>query len=165
MSGTVRAWVALGANLGDTRAALASALDALAALPRTALVARSSWYRSAPVDAPGDDYLNAVASLDTALDPHELLAALQAIEQAQGRRRAPGDVRNAPRPLDLDLLLHGDTVIASPTLTLPHPRMTARAFVLEPLAELAPDLVVPGHGPIAALRPQVAGQRIERLAP
>lgn len=164
VSGPVRAWVALGANLGDANAALDSAFSALAALPHTRLVARSSRWRSAPIDAPGDDYLNAVAALDTGLDPHALLAALQAIEHAHGRQREPGAVRHAPRTLDLDLLLHGDHVLASPSLTLPHPRMAERAFVLRPLAELAPGLVLPGQGAVATLLERVAGQRIEKLA-
>src|SRR5580765_132448 len=107
---TARAYIGLGANLGDARAALSSAVDALAALPHTRLVALSSLYRTAPIDSSGPDYLNAVAALDTALDPDALLAALQAIEQGHGRERP---YRNAPRTLDLDLLLHGDVVRAT----------------------------------------------------
>ncbi|MFT3665986.1 2-amino-4-hydroxy-6-hydroxymethyldihydropteridine diphosphokinase [Piscinibacter sp.] len=156
------AYVGLGANLGDARAALASAFDALAALPATELLRRSSLWRSAPVDAGGPDYLNAVAELRTALEPLALLHALHAIEQAHGRRRP---YRNAPRTLDLDLLLHGGSVLATPELTLPHPRAHERAFVLAPLAELAAQLVIPGHGAVASLLPALAGQRIERLLP
>jgi 2-amino-4-hydroxy-6-hydroxymethyldihydropteridine diphosphokinase len=161
MSAPVRAWVALGANLGDARHALAAALAALAGLPDTRVAAVSSLYRTAPLDAQGPDFLNAVAALDTALPAEALLDALHAIERAAGRERP---YRNAPRLLDLDLLMHGDAVVDSPRLTLPHPRMHLRAFVLAPLAELAPELVVPGHGRADTLLSRVADQRIERLA-
>lgn len=133
-----RAYVGLGANLGaDLLATLTQAAQALAGLPDTRLVALSSAWRSAPVDAGGPDFLNAVAALDTALSPLELLDALQAIELAHGRERP---YRNAPRTLDLDLLLHGDVHLATPRLTLPHPRLGERAFVLQPLLEIAPEL-------------------------
>ncbi|MCM5570557.1 2-amino-4-hydroxy-6-hydroxymethyldihydropteridine diphosphokinase [Burkholderiaceae bacterium FT117] len=160
MESPARAWVALGANLGDACRALSVALAALAALPGTRVAAVSSLYRSAPVDAAGPDFLNAVAALDTAMPAGELLAALHRIEDAAGRERP---YRNAPRLLDLDLLMHGDSVSNSPELSLPHPRMHLRAFVLAPLAELAPGLVVPGRGRIDALLARVADQRIERL--
>jgi 2-amino-4-hydroxy-6-hydroxymethyldihydropteridine diphosphokinase len=156
------AFVGLGANLGDGRATLALAFDALAALPASTLLRRSPLYRSAPVDAGGPDYVNAVAELDTALGAHDLLARLQAIELAHGRERP---YRNAPRTLDLDLLLYGETTIESAALTVPHPRLHERAFVLRPLADLAPALVVPGRGALAALLASVAGQRIDRLEP
>ncbi len=134
-----RAYVGLGTNLGaDLLATLAQAARSLAALPGTQLAALSSAWRSAPVDAGGPDFLNAVAALDTALSPVELLDALQAIEQAHGRERP---YRNAPRTLDLDLLLYGDLSLDTPRLTLPHPRLGERAFVLRPLLEIAPDLV------------------------
>jgi 2-amino-4-hydroxy-6-hydroxymethyldihydropteridine diphosphokinase len=133
-----RAYVGLGANLGDDLAAtLADAARRLAALPGSRLAALSSAWRSAPVDAGGPDFLNAVAALDTMLAPLDLLDALQAIEQAHGRERP---YRNAPRTLDLDLLLHGDLVLVTPRLTLPHPRLAQRAFVLRPLLEIAPQL-------------------------
>ncbi|WP_430418011.1 2-amino-4-hydroxy-6-hydroxymethyldihydropteridine diphosphokinase [Methylibium petroleiphilum] len=154
-----RAYVGLGANLGDARLTLQVALDALAALPDTRLVAVSSLYRSAPIDSSGPDYLNAVAALDTALEPHALLSALQAIEQVHGRERP---YRNAPRTLDLDLLLHGDARLDTPTLTLPHPRLHQRAFVLLPLAEIAPALALPGRGAVADWLPGVADQTVER---
>lgn len=154
-----RAYVGLGANLGDARLTLQAALDALAVLPDTRLVAVSSLYRSAPIDSSGPDYLNAVAALDTALEPHALLSALQAIEQVHGRERP---YRNAPRTLDLDLLLHGDTCLDTPTLTLPHPRLHQRAFVLLPLAEIAPALALPGRGAVADWLPGVADQTVER---
>jgi len=151
---TTRAYVAVGANLGDARAAVAQAVLDLDDLPQTRVVARSSLYRSAPFEASGPDFINAVAALDTELDAPALLDALQQLEQRAGRERP---YRNAPRTLDLDLILHGDTMLDTPTLTLPHPRMDERAFVLQPLAEIAPERVTP-----AALA-TVAGQRIERL--
>jgi 2-amino-4-hydroxy-6-hydroxymethyldihydropteridine diphosphokinase len=160
MQCVTRAWVGLGANLGDPRAALVEALAALARLPDSNIVALSSLYRTAPIDADGPDFVNAVAGLDTALPPEALLAALLRIEDAAGRARP---YRNAPRLLDLDLLLHGDAIRASPSLTLPHPRLHARAFVLAPLAELAPALRLPGSDTVAALLARVADQRIERL--
>jgi len=159
-AGEVRAWVGLGANLGDARATLEAAIEALAALPGTRLCARSALYRSAPLDAAGPEFVNAVAELVTALDPHELLARLHAIERHHGRVRP---FRNAPRTLDLDLLLYGDAIIAAPDLEVPHPRLARRAFVLVPLAEMAPALVVPGLGPIAALLPSVQGQPVSRI--
>lgn len=155
-----RAWVGLGANLGDAHATLNAAFDALAALPGTVLAARSPLYASAPVDAVGPDYLNAVAALDTALAPLALLQALQAIERVHGRQRP---YHHAPRTLDLDLLMHGQTVLDTPVLTLPHPRLHQRAFVLLPLLDLAPDLRHPVHGPLLDGLPAVAGQRIRRL--
>jgi len=154
------AYIGLGANLGDARGALQAAFDALAALPDTELLRRSAIYRSAPIDSSGPDYLNAVAELRTALEPLALLHRLQAIELSQGRERP---YRNAPRTLDLDLLLHGQTLIDSPELTLPHPRAHQRAFVLQPLAELAPDLLIPGRGRASELLAAVADQSIERL--
>ncbi len=155
------AYVGLGANLGDARAALDSAFEALAALPGTELLRRSSLWRSAPIASSGPDYLNAVAELRSTLAPLELLHRLQAIEHAHGRERP---YRNAPRTLDLDLLTMDSVSLVTPELTLPHPRAHERAFVLAPLAELAPQLEIPGHGRVAALLPAVAGQRIERLA-
>jgi 2-amino-4-hydroxy-6-hydroxymethyldihydropteridine diphosphokinase len=155
------AFVALGANLGDARGALDAAFVALAALPGTQLRAASSLYRSAPIDSAGPDYLNAVVLIDTCLAPHVLLRELQRIEQVHGRDRP---YRNAPRTLDLDLLLYGARRIATKALSVPHPRLHERAFVLQPLAELAPQLVVPGLGPVGELLPRVADQRIDRLA-
>ncbi len=162
MKPAVRAHVGLGANLGDARATLALALVALAALPDTHMVRASSFYRSAPVDADGPDFINAVAALDTELGPQALLQALQRIESDHGRLRP---YRNAPRTLDLDLLLHGTARLARPELTLPHPRGHLRAFVLHPLAEIAPDLVWPGRGRVAELAAGLHGQAIERIAP
>lgn len=138
MAAPVTAYIALGANLGDARTALRQALQAMAALPGVALVRSSSLYRTAPVDSSGPDYLNAVAEIGTTLAPLDLLAALQAIEQVAGRERP---YRNAPRTLDLDILLYDELTLDSPTLTIPHPRMAQRAFVLVPLAEIAPQRV------------------------
>jgi len=156
------AYIGLGANLGDARAALAAALLALAALPGTRVLRQSSLYRSAPIESSGPDYLNAVAALDTGLGPHELLHALQAIERDHGRERP---YRNAPRTLDLDLLLHDSLTLETPELTLPHPRLHQRAFVLLPLAELAPQLLIPGRGRVAELLAQVRDQPIEKVEP
>lgn len=154
------AYVGLGANLGDREATLAAALEALARLPRTQLGERSSFYRSASMGAPGPDYLNAVAHLRTALSPRELLDHLLAIEHAHGRTRS---APNAPRTLDLDLLVHGTRQVDEPGLVVPHPRLHERAFVVLPLAEVAPMLVIPVLGPIAGLKASVADQRVDRL--
>jgi 2-amino-4-hydroxy-6-hydroxymethyldihydropteridine diphosphokinase len=147
----VTAYIALGANLGDRHAALQQALQALRAMAGSGALRSSRFYRSAPVGAGGPDYLNAVAQLTTALTAPDLLRALQALENAAGRQRP---YRNAPRTLDLDLLLYGDARIDSAELTVPHPRMWERAFVLVPLTELAPQCV-----PEAALA-AVAAQAI-----
>ena len=154
------AYVGIGANLGDAGANVADALVRLGAAGSVTLLRASSSYRSAPVDSSGDDYINAVACIDTDLHPQDLLAALHAIEQAHGRERP---YRNAPRTLDLDLLLYGDERIDTPTLTVPHPRMHERAFVLAPLLEIAPDVAIPGLGPARDHLAGVAGQDITRL--
>ena len=147
----VRAYIALGGNLGEVAATFAAALAAIDALPGTRVIARSSLYRNPPLgDAAQPDYLNAVAAVDTQLSPLDLLAALLAIERGLGRTRDP-DSRWTPRTLDLDLALYGDQVVAAPGLHVPHPGLHERAFVLVPLAELAPDAVVPGRGPVRAL--------------
>jgi 2-amino-4-hydroxy-6-hydroxymethyldihydropteridine diphosphokinase len=134
----VLAYVGLGANLGDAGAALHTALSRLAQAPGVLACRASSLYRSAPVDATGPDYLNAVAELRTTLDAMAVLDLLQSLENQAGRERP---YRNAPRTLDLDLLLYGDASIDASTLNVPHPRMWGRAFVLLPLAELAPQRV------------------------
>lgn len=131
------AFVALGANLGDPAAALRAALAALAADPEIRLLKTSSFYRTSPVDSSGPDYVNAAALVATTRSPEDLLGRLQAIENENGRVR-PAGVHNAPRTLDLDLLTYGREVRSSAQLTLPHPRMTERLFVLVPLAEIAP---------------------------
>jgi 2-amino-4-hydroxy-6-hydroxymethyldihydropteridine diphosphokinase len=154
------AYIGIGANLGDARANVEDALARLAALPVSTLLRRSSSYRSAPIDSSGDDYINAVACIDTALAPLDLLAALQAIELAHGRERP---YRNAPRTLDLDVLLYGDLQIDLPSLRVPHPRMRERAFVLAPLLEIATDAEIPGHGPARQFLAGVAGQTISKI--
>jgi 2-amino-4-hydroxy-6-hydroxymethyldihydropteridine diphosphokinase len=158
---SVTAYIGIGANLGDARANVLDAVQRLQRMPGCQFDAVSSLYRTAPIDSSGDDYINAVARLSTTLAPQALLAALQEIEQAHGRERP---YYNAPRTLDLDLLLYGDEQLATATLTVPHPRMTQRAFVLVPLLELAPRLDIAGLGPAAAFAAAVAGQGIERLS-
>ena len=155
------AYIALGANIGDPTATVLAALAALANLTDSRVVHTSSLYRTAPVGLTNQpDFINAVVALDTRLGPRELLEELFALEARFGRERS---VKNAPRTLDLDLLLHGDAIINHPALTLPHPRMHERAFVLAPLAEIAPSLVIPGRGPVAALLAACADQRIHPL--
>jgi 2-amino-4-hydroxy-6-hydroxymethyldihydropteridine diphosphokinase len=145
-----RAFVALGGNLGDTHATLRQALDALAVLPQTRLLAHSRFYRTPPWGMREQPpFLNGAAMLDTALAPHELLDALLGIERAAGRVRE-GE-RWGPRTLDLDLLHIDGVQLHDDRLTLPHPRIAGRAFVLLPLAELAPDLDLPGQGQVDEL--------------
>jgi 2-amino-4-hydroxy-6-hydroxymethyldihydropteridine diphosphokinase len=152
----------LGANLGNPIQTVKSALDQLDAIADTRRLAASSLYRTAPVGIKHQpDFINAVALLETQLAPQALLDALFAIERQFGRQRS---VRNAPRTLDLDLLLHGDAVIDTPQLTLPHPRMHERAFVLAPLVEIAPQATIPGRGTVAALLAALADQAVERIA-
>lgn len=150
----VVAYIGLGANLGDAGQALDDALQALRHTPGIERMVSSDFYRTAPIEATGPDYINAVAQVHTQLNAMDLLAALQAIEQAAGRERP---YRSAPRTLDLDVLLYGSGLVNSPTLTVPHPRMGQRAFVLVPLADVAPDLV-----PAGALS-AVASQAITRI--
>lgn len=145
----LRAWIGLGSNLEDPLAQVSTALQELKLLPDTTLAARSSLYRSDPVGPPGQpDYINAVAALDTRLEPEALLDALQAIEQMHQRVRK---IHWGPRTLDLDLLLYGDQVISTPRLTVPHAYMTERNFVLWPLAELEPELILPDGRPLNTL--------------
>jgi 2-amino-4-hydroxy-6-hydroxymethyldihydropteridine diphosphokinase len=158
----ILAYVALGANLGNPEETVNSAIAALGGIPHSRRVAASSLYRTAPVGLKHQpDFINAVAALETTLAPQALLGELFAIEQQFGRQRS---IRNAPRTLDLDLLLHGEAVLATPTLTLPHPRMHERAFVLAPLLEIAPEAGIPGHGAVRTLLEICVDQRIERIA-
>ena len=150
----VTAYVALGANLGEARAAVLQALQALASVSGTQVTGRSALYRTAPHEAQGPDFINAVARIDTRLTAPDLLDALQAIENQAGRLRP---YVNAPRSLDLDLLFYGDAQMHSPRLTLPHSRWSERAFVLYPLADVWPQRVSPQD------LTRVAGQAIERL--
>ena len=155
------AYVGMGANLGEPRAQLLAAWDALGRVADTRAIARSSLYRSAPIgyaDQPA--FLNCVAKLETALPAHALLAHLQEIERDLGRVRS---FRNAPRTIDLDLLLYGSETMDAPGLTLPHPRMHERAFVLVPLLELDTGATIPGRGKPAELLRECAGQPIERV--
>lgn len=155
------AYIALGANLGDPAATVNAAFAALSGLPQTRLVATSALYRTAPIGiADQPEFVNAAASVETTLTPEALLDALLAIEQQFGRVRAE---KNGPRTLDLDILLYDEQIIATPRLTLPHPRLHLRAFVLYPLADLAPKLCIPGRGQLAAWLPAVANQGIQRL--
>ena len=157
------AFIALGSNLGDPEGKVRQGIAALAELPQSRLAAASSLYRSAAVGyADQPDFINAVAQISTALAPQALLAALLALEQHYGRERS---FRNAPRTLDLDLLLYDAQCIAEPGLTVPHPRMHQRAFVLAPLVEIAPACVIPGMGPAAAWLARCADQSVDRLAP
>jgi len=154
------AYIGLGSNQGDVVDALNSAIESLRSIEQTDFLAVSPFYRSAPIDAPGPDYLNAVAKVDTALEPYALLLHLLDIELMLGRKRR-GLKKNAPRNVDLDLLLVGDLIIQSTPLTLPHPRLHLRAFVLRPLLDLAPEIRIPGQGPAAAFLQAVDDQRIE----
>ena len=155
------AYVALGANLGDPASTVRAAFAALANLPESRIVHCSSLYRTAPVGMTEQpEFVNAVAELETSLAPEALLDALLEVEQRFGRIRAE---RNGPRTLDLDLLLYNDQFVDLPRLTLPHPRLHLRAFVLQPLAEIAPNLQIPGRGSVAAWLPAVANQGIVKL--
>lgn len=154
----VTAYVGLGANLGDAQGTLREALAGLDALAEVHVVKTAPFYRTAPIDATGPDFVNTVACLRTTLAPWPLLDALQAIENRHGRERP---YRNAPRTLDLDLLLYADETIADERLVVPHPRMHERAFVLAPLADIAPDLVL-AQGRIGELLNRLR-QPIERL--
>ena len=156
-----RAYIGIGANMGNARVQVEQAFDALDALPETRVLARSALFHTAPIDAEGDDYVNAVAGIETALAPETLLQALLAIELQQGRLRT---YHNAPRPLDLDILLYGEHTIATTSLTIPHPRLTERAFALIPLLQIAPLVTIPGHGPAQAFAAAVADQSIRQIA-
>lgn len=158
-SAIVRAYIGLGANLGDSAATLRRVLAELQATDGITAVTASPFYRSAPVDATGPDFVNAVAALDTRLPPLALLDALQALETSHGRQRP---YKNAPRTLDLDLLTYGDTQQNHERLILPHPRMHLRAFVLLPLRDLAPDMWLEGK-PISEWIEAIQDQAIERI--
>ena len=156
------AYVGVGSNLEQPESHVRRALDELDGIRDTRRRARSSLYRSAPLGyAAQPDFVNAVAAVETGLSAEALLAEMQAIEGRHGRERS---FANAPRTLDLDLLLFGDERRAGAALTLPHPRMHERAFVLEPLLEIAPDIDVPGRGPARELRARCREQRVEKIA-
>lgn len=156
----VTAYIGIGANLGDASAQVQRAILHLGKLPDTGLDAQSSLFCTAPLDAGGDDYINAVARINTRLSAHALLQGLQQIEQEFGRQRP---YPNAPRTLDLDLLLYGQSTFADDVLTVPHPRMTQRAFVLIPLLQIDPFIVIPRHGPAHQFAPLVADQVIRKV--
>lgn len=158
----VIAYVGLGSNLADPGAQVTQGIMAIAKLPETRIIAQSSFYRSAPMGPPDQpDYINAVAAIETPQTAHDLLASLQAIEARHGRARG---VRWGPRTLDIDILLYGVERIAGPGLTVPHPGLSERAFVLYPLYEIAPDLEVPGLGSLARLLSHYEGRGVERLS-
>lgn len=156
-----KAFVALGANLEDPKSQVMQALAELDRLPASRVVARSSLYRTAPVGfAAQPAFINAVAQVETGLPARALMSALLELEDRHGRRRS---VPNAPRTLDLDLLLYGDAIVREDNLVLPHPRMHERAFVLAPLAEIAADEIVPGRGRVADLLERVDRAGVELL--
>lgn len=155
------ACIGIGSNLGDATGNVRNALLALAKLPATRVTEQSSLFRTAPVAADGDDYVNAVARVSTGLPAEELLQTLLQLEQDFGRERS---YVNAPRTLDLDVLLYGDQIISTPTLTVPHPRMTTRAFVLIPLLQIDPSIQIPGLGAAHLFVPDVATQAIQKIA-
>jgi len=156
-----RAFVGLGSNLQDPLRQVVDALRELDRSPDTFVVKASGCYRSAPIGPPGQpDYVNAAAEIDTTLDPIGLLRFLQQLEQSHGRVRGE---RWGARTLDLDLLLYGQTVIQSPTLTVPHPHLHERAFVLMPLQDLAPTLIVPGLGRVSELLASISAEGVERI--
>lgn len=159
MSDTVTAYVGLGANLGDARLTLQQTVDALSTTPGIHALTLSPYYRTAPFEAQGPDFTNAVVRLHTSLTAEALLDVLQALELQHGRERP---YRNAPRTLDLDLLLYGDQTIHSARLIVPHPRMHERAFVLYPLHDLAPELQL-SQGKLSALIAACADQALEKL--
>lgn len=153
--------IGLGANLGDPIGQLRAALAAIGRLPETRVTAVSSFYRTAPVGHLAQpDFVNAAVAIDTGLAPRALLEALQSIEVSAGRVRT---FKDAPRTIDLDILLYGDRTVDEPGLTVPHPRLHERAFALAPLVEIEAEAVVPGHGRAADLLAQCANQRIARL--
>ena len=161
-----RAWLSLGANLGEPKRALEAALREIDALDGVRVVRRSSFYRTSPVDSTGPLYVNAAAALETALSPEQLLAGLQAIELRHGRVR-PAGVHNAPRTLDIDILAFEGETRSTRQLELPHPRMNDRLFVLVPLGEIEPEWHSPGGVPVSELAADAArrdpAQTIERL--
>ena len=158
---TVQVFIALGANIAQPAKQIRRAIALLCLLPSTRLVKTSSFYTTAPIgyeDQP--DFINAVVEINTLLSPNELLESFLAIESALGRERK---MLNGPRTIDLDLLLYGTDTVSNNDLTVPHPRMHERAFVLVPLCEIAPEVLIPGHGVAHCLLPNVAHQRLNRL--
>lgn len=155
------AYLGLGANLGDARQTLKDAVVCLAQQATVTVLAKSSLYRTEPIDAGGGDYYNCVVKIDTTLALRQLLGLCQNVEHQFGRERP---YRNAPRTLDIDILLYGQTRIAEPDLIVPHPRLTSRAFALVPLIELDAAIEIPACGRADTFLPAVASQRIEKVA-
>jgi 2-amino-4-hydroxy-6-hydroxymethyldihydropteridine diphosphokinase len=154
------AYIGIGSNLGDSIATIHSAIAALEKLPQTRLITTSSFFQSAPYEASGNDFMNAVVAIETTLTPAALLEYCQSVELSFGRERP---FPNAPRTLDLDMLLYGHETINNASLIVPHPRMTERAFVLLPLCEIAPEIMIPGKGLASHYLPQLSQQRIDKL--
>lgn len=154
------AYLGLGANLGDARQTLKDAVVCLAQQHTITVLAKSSLYRTAPIDAGGDDYFNCAVKIETILPVRQLLALCHKIEHQFGRERS---FRNAPRTLDLDILLFGDQSIDEADLIVPHPRLIERAFALVPLVEIDAALIIPQHGRAEALLGGVSHQRIEKV--
>lgn len=156
-----RAYIGFGGNIGDTRQLITDAIVCLALRSELQILAKSCFYQSAPVDAAGGDYINAVIEIETELSPYGLLHVCQAIEKEFGRERP---YANAPRTLDLDILAFEGVTQNEAELMLPHPRIIERSFVLLPLLEIAPDIFLPNWGELKTYLPNVANQRIEKLA-
>jgi 2-amino-4-hydroxy-6-hydroxymethyldihydropteridine diphosphokinase len=154
------AFIGLGGNVGDSRQILTDAVVCLAQIPAIQILARSSFFISTPVDAPGGDYINNVISISTSLEPLSLLHACQAVENHFGRERP---YAKAPRTLDIDLLIYDDLSCDEPELTIPHPRISERMFVLLPLLELAPEIELPNQGKLKDKIPELSWQKIEKL--
>jgi len=155
-----KAFIGLGGNVGDTRQILTDAVICLAQIPSIQINARSCFYISSPVDAPGDDYINNVLAISTTLEPKSLLHACQSVEKHFGRERP---YEKAPRTLDIDVLIYDDFTSDDPELIIPHPRMTERMFVLLPLLELAPEIELPLHGKLKNKIQDLSWQKIEKL--
>jgi 2-amino-4-hydroxy-6-hydroxymethyldihydropteridine diphosphokinase len=156
----ISSFIGIGANLGDAKASVLYAIAQIAKLSQTTLISQSSLFITAPIDSSGDDYINAVVEISTQLSAHDLLQELQNLELACGRERP---YRNAPRTLDLDILLYGEHIIKDDHLTVPHPRMTERAFVIIPLLQIQAFIKIPGKGPAHQFAPLVADQGISKL--
>jgi len=155
-----KAFIGLGGNVGDTRQILTDAVICLAQIPSIQINARSCFYISSPVDAPGDDYINNVLAISTTLEPKSLLYACQSVEKHFGRERP---YEKAPRTLDIDVLIYDDFTSDDPELIIPHPRMTERMFVLLPLLELEPEIALPLHGKLKNKISDLSWQKIEKL--
>jgi 2-amino-4-hydroxy-6-hydroxymethyldihydropteridine diphosphokinase len=160
MATKVTAYIGTGSNLGDAKDNVQRAILLLGKLPLTTLREQSSLFRTAPIDADGDDYVNAVACIETQLSAQQLLDALQALEMQFGRERP---YVHAPRTLDLDILLYDQQIINTETLTVPHPGLSQRAFALIPLLQIDPLITIPGKGPAHAFVPAVANQGIQKI--